>query len=206
MAITRRQAVPVLFCGIVLLTLAAAAYAAPASEATESITLSIPQWMDVTGGPITTWGQGHTSKGMPGPNSGALATFEAGLPADPWPGGLGDVPFSNGAVGRSDLTIHTNTQWGVKVKTTDVSLDLDNDLDPAKKLLAYAHIGYQASPTADVLLQANWNTLGQAPTGNDGSSKFSLYCTVQRKGLDDAAGIYSSTAEVQVYHYSSWGE
>lgn len=139
-------------------------------------------------GSITRWGQGYTSDGKPNyALNGAEAQFTGGTESDRWVDGTTKV-FCRGSVGRCWLKTYANTRATVTVSTPRFELThVDN---PGRRIRAAAWIGWQPSCGQPFKIEVQRKKLPR------GCNCMYLYATAERKGLQDAAGMYRGTVRV----------
>jgi len=157
---------------------------------TADVSITLDEYVEVIAGDVTDFGQGHTSIGLPGPGDGEDPVFSGGASTDKWTPINQTRGYANGAVGRSQMTIRTNTAFDVSIVPEDVVLGLvgGTAILPATCQLSKLTSGkwklYQA------YYSVPWNGTGE-------NTDYWLYALVRRQGLNDVNGTYSGTVKIE---------
>ncbi|MCK4323204.1 MAG: hypothetical protein KAW89_01640 [Armatimonadetes bacterium] len=167
-----------------------------AADASADVNLEIEEFCDVQVGPdIYEWGQGHTPQGDPNyALNGAAANFVGGAVNDLWIGNGAFVrKFANGAVARTDLTVHCNTAAKVRVIADDGDL-----------IYLYAGEQYEIPATGWIGWEHGDGKIwiydereDIQPTPGGGLALW-LYVCARRQGLQDLPGTYTGTVHVEI--------
>ncbi|MBM3475895.1 MAG: hypothetical protein FJX75_21720 [Armatimonadetes bacterium] len=156
---------------------------------TASVSLTLDEYVEVIAADVTDFGQGHTSIGLPGPGDGEDPLFSGGATTDKWtPTGL-TRGYCNGAVGRSQTTIRTNTACTISLIPESVVLSL---VGGSATLPARCQLGKFNGSKWSITMSwvVPWNGTGE-------NTNYWLYALVGRQGLNDVNGTYSGTVTLE---------
>jgi len=142
-------------------------------------------------GKVNVWGQGVLANGIPNyALNGGDPTFAGGTITDQWPNGQ-IVPYCRGAVGRTRVTLKTNSRRWVCVKVASGSRSFLLRGQAGATINAAAVLGW--SNGCGMIVVGTTRPL--RVRGTDSSTW--LYVMAKRKGILDRPGLYVATVIVE---------